>query len=346
MIDFSANSEQPNTSENTGPGPNTPPGPPSPDPFVGGYSERFVDPTTGRMIAILRWDRQWTMVQTELRSGPLPLVRDLSLFERGGLATTSSDGEIVVRIDRATLTPHFAVSLNGRRLMAATEEQLPPSTIAELAKQGPPPRGTSTQALLAVVAAIVAGVVLVTAGVIWLGRVSSRRSAAQTTVSPFFPAGTLPAFPAPPVISPTIAPSFSLVEDRLAYEARLLGSPDPVAAATCMQTEYPQIANSDVDGPTAMYRSAQYRCMQTEMTSRWRVAATGLLEQDKACANLGSTIGMGKLTLEEMERTMPYSDTAQYPADIQAKLVAAVNAQCPQILPEVAERVITEKFPG
>jgi hypothetical protein len=326
------------------------PAPPAPDLFANGYSERFVDTTTGRTIARLRWDRQWTAVEAELRSGPLPVIRDLTLFERSGLATPSPDGEVVVRIDRSTLKPCFVVTLNGRRLMVATEDQLPPATQAELAKQGPPPRGSSTQALLGVVAAIVGGVILVTGGVILLTRNNkTSSSASQTSISVFpqTPLGTLPSAPYPSDTIPYAPPStFASIADRLEYEARSFGSIDPAAAATCMQTEYPQISQPDVDGFTAVYRSAQYRCMPTEMTARWRVSATGLIDADKPCANLGSTIGMGKLTLEEMERVMPYTDTAQFPPDIQAKLVAAVKAECPQIPASVAERVITEKFPG
>jgi hypothetical protein len=314
------------------------------DPFAAGYHERFADPQNGRTIATVWWDRQWTMVRTDLRSGPLPIVRDLTLFEHGGLATPSPDGQVVVRINRSMLTPHFAVTLNGRPLMPMTQEQLPPAIQAELAKPTKPLKGTSTQALIGVVAGIVGLVVAVIAGVIALTRIGTHSSSAPTTFATYIPSVPLPTFaPYPGSTIPSYAPpTFASVSDRLAYEAEQQGAPDSTTIATCMLNTYPDLSDIDIDYASAKYRSGQYKCMPETVMLRWRITASGIAETDKPCANLATIHGLGNLTLADVERTMPFNDTARYPVDIQDQLIAVVKSECPQIPPDVAERVVKE----
>jgi hypothetical protein len=188
------------------------------------------------------------------------------------------------------------------------------------------------KAMLPAIGAIVFGVLVVAGGVFGLqrwGDANKQIIAAPTT-------------PPVPTYAVTIPATFASVYEHLVQQANFYGAPDPQAAATCMQTEYPAITDSDVDFSTATYRSAQYRCMPDQMTLRWTVTATGIQEADKPCANAGTTAGMAKLSLEDMERTVPFNNTADYPPDIQDQLIATVQATCPGLPPDIAERVIKE----
>jgi hypothetical protein len=195
----------------------------------------------------------------------------------------------------------------------------------------PKQRG-NRKSVLSAVGAIVIGLLVVAVGVVGLqqwGDSHKQIVAAPTT-------------PPVPTYATTIPVTFASVYEHLVQQANFYGAPNPQVAATCMQTEYPNLTDGDIDLYAAPYRSAQYRCMPDQMTLRWEVTATGIQESDKPCANKGSTNGMAKLTLEEMERTEPYSNTADYPPDIQDKMIAEIKATCPALPADIAERVIKE----
>jgi hypothetical protein len=384
------------------------------------FSQRYIDPTTGRNAGTVEWDRNWSTVTVSLRTTKLPPVTDMQLFEGPGLLATTEEGKVIVRIDRSSFTARFLLMIDGRNMVPVTDENLAPSPaatpwnptavpygapapIAPMQFRAPQPAlpppalppsalpsstlpsltfpppsvsahppefaplaaaagaagsaiptvppGATTQAPSLVqpagstslragkrkaaassIAALVAGLSVVAGGVFALQQWGSSNK--QVIAAPT----TLPT----PTYAVTVPVTYASVYEHLLQQANFYGNADPQAAATCMQTEYPSITDTDIDEFTATYRSAQYRCLPDEMTRQWQITATGIQESDKPCANQGSTNGMAKLTLADMERTMGYSNTADYPPDIQDQLIAELKATCPTLNPTIAERVIKE----
>jgi hypothetical protein len=335
------------------------------DPLSNSFSERFVDRATGRTVITLRWDRGWTTVRAELPSGTLPPVTDLQLFEGAGLVVPSDirpggdsrdRGDIVVRIDRNGARPTFAVTLGGQPLVSLAEDSLTPHARAELAAAAQAPSGSSTRALAVGIGALVGAVLLVTFGVMVFFRSSSESNAASPGGGLFSPAPvpsqitspfattTMPGNPGVASIGPgsTVDIFAGDQTDRFITEnVSALGVADPTATLACM-TSRNTITEQDVIEFRAPYRSSLYQCAADELSKQWMVSATGLSPADQPCARKASVVGLGRLSLDELDTVGPTANSTQFPPEIQNKLVAVVRELCPQIPAEVAERVVKE----
>lgn len=318
------------------------------DPLSSVFSERFADPHTGRTAVTLRWDRGWTTVCAELPSGALPDVTDLSVFEGGGVTVPTPTGLLTVRIDRSLQRPRFVATEDGRILVSLPEDRLSAQATAELQAAEVKPKGSSTRALVFGVAALFVGFIVVTALVIGLARLSKDRQARTTS-----PANS-PVFVPAPLTAPTVTTAFpgqpipsapgtepDMTATFLRSRAVDLGAADPDAAVQCM-TSSNVITEADVIEMKAPYRSSLYQCLPDELSSSWLVTATGLTPADTPCARRASIVGLGRLSLSELEIVGPTANSTQFPVAIQDKLVATIRELCPQIPADVAERVIKE----
>ncbi len=315
------------------------------DPLSSVFSERFADPQTGRTAVILRWDRGWTTVRAELPSGSLPDVTDLSVFEGAGVTVPTSHGELTVRIDRGGHRPRFVVTEGSRTLVSLPEDRLSPQAIAELQAAESQPKGSSSRALLLGVAALFIGFIVVTAAVIGLARWSKDGQASTTfpANSPGFipPSSLFSSVPPPSAAVAVPGQAADLTAEFLRSRAVDLGAADPDAAVQCM-TSLNVINEADVIEMKAPYRSSLYQCLPDELSNSWLVTATGLTPADTPCARRASIVGLGRLSLSELEIVGPTANSTQFPLAIQDKLVQTVRELCPQIPADVAERVIKE----
>ena len=300
------------------------------EPFGTQFSERFADPSTGRSIVVLRWDRGWTRVRAELPAGALPDVTDLTLFEDAGLAVPTEGGELIVRIDRAAHRPKFAVTLGGRPLVSLPEDVLSPLAAAELAAAAQPAKGSSARALLIGVGCLFGVFLFVTGAAIAFSRASHDRQPSTT------------GYPTPIILSPlvTIAPG-DQTDRFLREKAVAVGALDPDAAVACMKS-LTLLTEADVLEMRAPFRSVYFQCLPDELSRQWVVVATGLSPADEPCARKASVVGLGRLLVTELELIGPVANSTAYPVAIQDKLVLTVRELCPHIPADVAERIVKE----
>lgn len=327
------------------------------------FSERFADPSTGRSVVILRWDRTWQRVQAELPTGLLPDVTDVTMFEGPGLSVPTQGGDLVVRIDRSGVRPKFSATLSGRTLVSLAEDRLSAAASAELATVAKSPSGSSGRALLIGIGGLFAVFLLVTGSVVVMTRASSDPA---TTVVAQFPVVTalpnifptsipilLPGQATPPALAPgaTLPPPSGgsngtgpvddLTDSFLRERVLALGAANPDSAMQCI-SRLNVITEADVIEMRAPYRSSLYQCMPDELSRYWIVSATGLSPADEPCARRASVVGLGRLSLAELELIGASPNSTQFPLDIQDKQVAVVRELCPQIPGDVAERVVKE----
>ncbi len=286
--------------------------------------------------------------------GLLPEVRDVTLFEGAGLCVPTRSGDLVVRIDRAGVRPKFAVTLSDKKLVSLPEDNLSPLAAAELAAAAQPPAGSSARALLLGIGGLFLAFLVVTGGIVLLTRATKEDSSksfptlfANPQIS-LQPAPLLTSLPSGAANTVPLAGNSAIDEQtQEATRAYLwstvsaLGATSPNTTIDCMMA-LNTINAGDVLDMSAPYRSSLYQCMPDELSVQWRVTATGLLPADEPCARRANVVGLGRLSLAELELIGPTANTTQFPVDIQDKLVVVVKELCPQIPADVAERIIKE----